>query len=249
MPILVRLCLALFGLLAVSGTHGARAQFGNSSQSYTDQQAVAAGQVAGFQTGSQVTTTATTVADTVITPPLVSMASGRAPSTIYVPTAAQTINTTGDTSCFSATGVGPGLTITGGVPYAGNRFRLRCNGIYTTPLANAAAVTMKVKWGATVVASNTTVALTSSLTNMPFYIEETCTIQSSGASGTMVCSGHIDFAVAALNIALLSTSVFTASASTINTTATSKLDITMALSGVVGSPALTVTDGSAEILY
>lgn len=180
---------------------------------------------------------------------LPSMVGGVATSTIWVPTAAQTITTTTETSCFSSTGAGPGQTIPANGPYIGNRYRLRCNGIYTTGLANVATIAVKMKWGSTVITTGTTAALNSSLTNMPFYIDETCTLRTVGASGTVVCTGDIKIATAVLNIGLLSTAIYTTGTATIDTTQSSKVDITLTVSSLVGSPSISTIDGAVEILY
>src|ERR1700722_5422356 len=130
---------------------------------------------------------------------IASMGGGRAPSTVWVPTAAVTIASTAETSCFSATGQGPGQTIAGGTSYAGNNFYLHCAGIVTTPIGGG-TVTLKVKWGSVAVGTLSGGALTVSLTNQPWVLDANCTFRSvSGtpSSSTMVCSGLLSGATVA----------------------------------------------------
>jgi hypothetical protein len=173
-----------------------------------------------------------------------SMGGGRAPSTIWIPTAGVTIATTGETSCFSATGQGPGRTITGGVPYAGNEFFLHCAGTVTTPIGGG-TVTIKVKWGSVAVATLSGAALTVSLTNQPWTIDANCTMQSvsgTASSSTMVCSGLFSGGPT------VPTNFGSVSAATVDTTANQLLDMTWTW-GVVTTQTATVNDAVAEIRY
>lgn len=179
---------------------------------------------------------------------LPSMANGIAPSTIFAATASSTINSSSDTSCFG-TGVGSGATIPANGPYAGNTYRLLCRGVYTAPAANLATSTVKIKWGATTVASVTTAALTSSATDLPFSIDVICTIRTAGASGSMICGGSFQYAGALTGLATVFNSLSIASVATINTTVSSKIDATMAINGSLTTQSASGIAGVVEILY
>lgn len=178
-----------------------------------------------------------------------SMAGGVAPSTIWSTRARQTIASTGDVSCFSATGGGPGLTIPANGPYAGNQYLLTCNGVYSVPNLNVATLTAKVKWGATTVASVTVPAVAILTTNYPFMASAQCTIITAGASGSMECFASVCFATALTAIAPLCSYAITASAVTIDTTVSSKIDMTAAWSSVAGGQTASTTVANAIILY
>lgn len=180
-----------------------------------------------------------------------SMVGGVAPSTILISNAAQTIASTSDVSCFSATALGaPGLnTIPANGPYAGNTYHIWCQGTLTTPAITPGTLTVKIKWGATTVVSVTTASLTASATNLPFTLDEICTIQSSGTNGTMSCGGSFSYAAALTGLAFLNNGMTTTSPVTINTTTSSKLDATLAFSTVAGSQTATGTVGLIEVLY
>lgn len=176
------------------------------------------------------------------------MANGIAPSTIFATTASSTINSSLDVSCFG-TGAGAGATIPANGPYIGNTYRLICRGIYTTPAVNLSTSTVKIKWGATTVASVTTAALTSSATNLPFSIDVICTIRTTGASGSMICGGSFQYAGALTGIATVFNSLSIASVATIDTTVSSKIDATMAINGSLTTQTASGIVGVVEILY
>jgi hypothetical protein len=180
---------------------------------------------------------------------LPSMVGGVAPSTILVSNAAQTINSGSDTSCFSSTAVGPGATIPANGPYAGNTYRLICRGVYTTPALNTSTVTAKIKWGATTVATVTSAALTVSAANLPFTIDVICTIQTAGSSGTMSCGGSFQYAGALTGLATVFNALTIASAATINTTTSSKIDATLSISGTITTQTMSAVVGTIEVLY
>lgn len=181
--------------------------------------------------------------------PLLSMAGGTAPSTIWSTTARQTMATTSDVSCFSATGQGPGLTIPANGGYAGNQYLLTCGGVFTVPNLNASTVTAKVKWGATTVASVTVPAVAVASTNFPFTAQANCTIITTGATGSMECFGSVCFSAALTGIAPLCSFVITASAVTIDTTVNSKIDMTAAWSAITTTQSATTILASAQILF
>lgn len=182
--------------------------------------------------------------------PLLSMAGGTAPSTIWSTTARQTIASTSDVSCFSATGQGPGLTIPANGAYAGNQYQLNCSGVYSVPALNAATVVFKLKWAATSVATSGSILPSSAVaTNLAFTMQATCTVISIGASGSMECLGQVCFSAGLVGAALSCGYFITPSAQTIDTTAASKIDVTAAWSSVAGGQTATAIVAGALILF
>lgn len=177
--------------------------------------------------------------------PMLSMAGGTAPSFIWIPTATQTIGTS-DTSCFSATGQGPGQTITPSTnpvaPYVGNMFNLYCQGVFTAPAVNTATVTAKVKWGSTVVASVTSSALASSVTNGQWQFQALCeviTISATPSASTVMCGGTFQFASGLVGAALTVNGFQSLTPVSVDTTAAFKPDLTLLLSTTAGGQAMT----------
>lgn len=235
---MTRTALALLWLLVAAGQSLAQQDVSNAPvpspdlSSYATTSAVA-GAYAAKNGSGQVT----------------SMASGVAPSTIWSTTARQTMNTSSDVSCFSATGQGPGLTIPANGPYAGNQYQLNCYGVYSTPIANTATLLAKIKWGATTVASVTIPAVGQLTTNFPWTAQANCTVITAGASGTMECLGSLCFSTALTGIAPLCSYILTASPVTIDTTVDSKIDMTAQWSTVAGGQTASTIIGTVVIWY
>lgn len=186
---------------------------------------------------------------------VVSMAGGRAGSTIWVPTATVSIGTS-DTSCFSATGRGPGQTITPtaspAVPYIGNTFTLNCNGVFSTPALNSATILSKIKFGSTTVASATSSGLQATATNLQWTLSGVCTILTVSATpsaSTITCSGAFTYAQGATGSSVVSTNFQSVTPVSVDTTTAFKVDMTMAWSSVSGGQAATVLNGTVQILY
>ncbi len=95
---------------------------------------------------------------------------------VYTSTADASIATASETSCYG-TGIGNQNSATGSV-LVGTKYHLTCRGNYSTPGGNAATLTPKVKWGTTVIATGTAVAMPASATNFPFWLDVNCTLRS-----------------------------------------------------------------------
>lgn len=175
-----------------------------------------------------------------------SMGGGRSPSTIWVTTTGQpTLSGGTEQSAFSATGQGPGQTITGGVPYAGNNFWLHASGIATTPIGGG-SVTVKVKWGSVAVATLTGAALTVSLTNQPWTLDANCTmisVSGTANSSTMTCSGIL-LGVSTLSLAFTSS----AASTTVDTVSNQILDMSWTWTAGI-SPSAAVRESFIIIRY
>lgn len=165
-------------------------------------------------------------------------------STLYTATADATIATTGDLSCFG-TGVGS-QTIPANSVAIGTKLRLSCSGVYTAPAANTATMIVSIKFGAASVASSASVALPV-LTNGAIYAEANCTVRSLGAAGSFVCSGNFYTANSAA-AGIYWKSVGPAAPTAIDTTAASKVDLTLAWSSVAGGQTATFQQASLQVL-
>lgn len=203
---------------------------------------VSSSDVVGFNASA---TTAAQAGITSFSSPNLQMPNGGYLShTIFSATATQTINTASETSCFSATGVG-----SQSVPLAafkiGSKFHIQCGGAYTTGVASVATVLMKVKFGSTVIASFTTPALPTSASALGFKLDETCTVRTTGASGTVVCTGALTYASAAIGGAPVWNPIVSAGAVTVDLSGTTTLmDATNTLSSIVSSPSASVYEAS-----
>lgn len=189
--------------------------------------------------------------------PMLSMAGGTAGSTIWSPTATVSIATAAETSCLSATGQGPGQTITPSTnpvaPYVGNAFSLQCTGIYSTPVANVATITPKIKWGSVVVAGGTASSgLQASATNFQWTLNGTCTlitISGSANSSTVMCSGTFTYAQGLTGSSVVVTSFQSNSPVSVDTVSAFKPDLTLTWSSVAGGQTATGLMGLVQILF
>lgn len=193
--------------------------------------------------------------------PLLSMANGTAPSTIWASAAGASITTTADTSCFSATGSGPGQTITPTTtpvvaPYQYNNFTLTCEGTYASPAIGTVGIVSKVKWGSVTVATATSPGLAASSTNtLQWTAWAKCTLQTanngSANSSTVSCCGAFTYAqgAGATSLAVITTPFFSASPVTVDTSAAFKIDLTLALASTLGTENLTGIGGLVKIEF
>jgi hypothetical protein len=189
--------------------------------------------------GSLVVAESKTVANTFSNLPQVANA------TLFTSTADAVTNTTGDLSCFGA-GAGS-QTIPANSVAVGTRFVLTCNGIMTTPGSNAATISYKIKWGATTVVGNTTLAIPSPAAPQFIGLDGYCTVRSLGASGSMVCTGKIStFNTSAAGIYVEWAPI--ASPVTIDTTTGNKLDMTAAWSTVAGGQTATFQQSTLQVV-
>lgn len=188
--------------------------------------------------------------------PMLSMAGGTAGSTIWSPTSTVSIATAAETSCLSASGQGPGQTITPSTnpvaPYVGNAFLLQCTGVYSTPIANVATITTKIKWGTVIVASAASSGLQASATNFQWTLTGMCTlitISASANSSTVMCSGTFTYAQGLTGSSVVTTSFQSTSPVSVDTVSAFKPDITMTWSSVAGGQTATSLMGLVQILF
>lgn len=114
-----------------------------------------------------------------------------ASTTLFSQTADKTIaNTITETSGFGS-GVGT-LTLPANFFVAGKTIRIMARGVYTVSGLGANA-TVKIKYGSTVLASVATSALLTTGSNNAWAFEALITCRSTGATGTVVALGNINY--------------------------------------------------------
>src|SRR5208282_2173469 len=137
------------------------------------------------------------------------------------------------------------LTIPTSYFTVGNKFRVIALGAYTTPSGNTATSTWALTLGGIGIGSVTTGALMASASNLPLWLEEDCTVQTVGASGTVQCNGGLYVASALTGQAPVyyDMSGFV----TVNTTANLTIAATGLWSSVAGSQTANINQASVTV--
>ncbi len=148
------------------------------------------------------------------------------PGVIFTQTADATVtNTVAETSIVGS-GVG-GLTLPANFFVAGKTIRLRIGGIYSTPALATPSIVVKVKLGSTVIATVTTSGLLSGATNLEFDGEVAITCRTTGASGTVMVHGDIEYATGVGGTISVDPLNNAGATTTVDTTASKLLDVTV----------------------
>lgn len=145
---------------------------------------------------------------------------------IFTQTADKTVtNTTTETSIIG-TGVGT-MTLPANLLVAGKTIRLRIGGVYSTPIASTPSLVIKVKFASTVIATVTTSGLLSGATTLEFDGEVLITCRTTGASGTVMVHGDIEYATGVGGTISVDSLNNAGATTTVDTTASSLLDVTV----------------------
>lgn len=165
---------------------------------------------------------------------------------IFTQTADKTIaNTTTETSMVG-TGVG-GLTLPANFFVAGKTIRISMSGVYSTVAVTGDTVTIKIKYGSTVLASKATTALVTGGTNLAWFAEALITCRSVGSSGTVQVSGGVRYQIA--GSAIVENELNNGAAkTTLNTTTSNLLDVTVTHSAANASNTVKSLVGTFEII-
>lgn len=159
-----------------------------------------------------------------------SLARQALPGVIFTQTADKTVtNTTSETSIVG-TGVGSlatAMTLPANFFVAGKTVRLRIGGIYSTPIASTPSVLVKIKYGSTVIATVTTTGLLAGASGLEFDGEVAITCRTTGASGSVMVHGDIEYATGLAGTISVDPLNNAGTATTIDTTAASLLDVTI----------------------
>ncbi len=170
------------------------------------------------------------------------------PGVIFTQTADKSVTNTVTETSIVGSGVGT-LTLPANFFVAGKTIRIMMSGVYSTVAVTGDTVTIKVKYGSTVIASSATTSLLAGATNLYWWAEALITCRTTGASGTVQISGGTRYQISATTHAIaedeLNNSVGT---TTIDTTASALLDITVTHSAANASNTVKSLVGSFEIL-
>lgn len=169
-----------------------------------------------------------------------------APGTLFTQTADKSVSNTTTETTIVGTGVG-GLTLPANFWVAGKTIRVTMSGVYSTVAVTGDTVTIKVKYGTTVLASKATTALVTGGTNLFWASEVIVTCRSTGATGTVQVSGGVIYQIAGsatvedeLNNGVATT--------TLDTTASGLFDITITHSAANGSNTVKSLVGTFEVM-
>lgn len=165
---------------------------------------------------------------------------------VFTQTADKTVANTLTETSIVGTGVG-GLTLPANFFVAGKTVRITMSGVYSTVAVTGDTVTIKIKYGSTVLASKATTALVTGGTNLAWFADALITCRSTGASGTVQVSGGIRYQIAGSAIIEdeLNNGVTT---TTLDTTASGLLDVTVTHGAANASNTVKSLVSSFEVL-
>lgn len=167
-------------------------------------------------------------------------------TSLLTQTADKTVaNTTTETSIVG-TGVG-NLTLPANFFVAGKTIRITMSGVYSTVAVTGDTVTIKIKYGSTVLASKATTALVTGGTNLAWWADAIITCRTTGSSGTVQVSGGIRYQIAGSTIVEdeLNNGVAT---TTLNTTTSNLLDVTVTHGAANAANSVKSLVGAFEVL-
>lgn len=168
------------------------------------------------------------------------------PGVLFTQTADKSVtNTTTETSIVG-TGVG-GLTLPANFFVAGKTIRITIAGVYSTVAVTGDTVTVKVKYGSTVLTSKATTALVTGGTNLAWEAEVLITCRTTGATGTVQLGGGLTYQIAGA-VAVYDELNNGVATTTLDTTASSLLDITVTHSAANASNTVKSLVSSFEVL-
>lgn len=145
---------------------------------------------------------------------------------VFTQTADKTVTNTVTETSIIGSGVGT-MTIPANYFQIGKTLRLRVGGIYSTPIASTPSVLIKVKLSATTIATVTTTGLLSGASNLEFDGEVAITCRSTGASGTVMVHGDIEYATGVGGTISVDPLNNVGATTVIDTTASKLLDVTV----------------------
>lgn len=175
---------------------------------------------------------------------------GTMPRVLYTQTADKTVTNTVTETSVVGTGVatGGGMTLAANSLIAGRTLRLHINGIYSTPALSTPSIVIKVKFASTVIATVTTSSLLANASGLDFYgwIDITC--RRTGASGTVMTSGNVIYQTGVAGTTALDSLSHGGATTTVDTTASSLLDVTVTWDSATSTRIVTSTVLSLEVL-
>lgn len=170
-----------------------------------------------------------------------------APGILFTQTADKSVtNTTSETSIIG-TGIGT-LTLPANFFSVGKTIRITVSGVYSTVAVTGDTVTIKVKYGSTVIGSTATTSLLAGASNLYFWAECLITCRSLGASGTVQISGGTTYNISTVGGLAEDPMNNGAATTTVDTTASSLLDVTVTHSAANASNTVKSLVSSFEVL-
>lgn len=168
------------------------------------------------------------------------------PGTLFTQTADATVTNTVTETSIIGSGVGT-LTLPANFFVAGKTIRVTMSGVYSTVAVTGDTVTIKVKYGTTVLASKATTALVTGGTNLFWASEVLITCRTAGASGAVQVSGGVIYQIA--GSATVEDELNNgASTTTLDTTASGLFDVTITHSAQSASNTVKSLVGTFEVI-
>lgn len=166
--------------------------------------------------------------------------------TIFTQTADKTVTNTVTETSIVGTGVG-GLTLPANFFVAGKTIRVTMSGVYSTVAVTGDTVTVKIKYGSTVLASKATTALVTGGTNLAWFSDALITCRTTGTTGTVQVSGGVRYQIA--GSAIVEDELNNGAATTtLNTTTSNLFDVTITHSAANASNTVKSLVSSFEVL-
>jgi len=165
---------------------------------------------------------------------------------IFTQTADKSVSNTTTETTIVGSGVGT-LTLPANFFVAGKTIRVTMSGVYSTVAVTGDTVTVKVKYGTTVLASKATTSLVTGATNLFWESEILVTCRTTGATGTVQVSGGIRYQVAG-SVIVEDELNNTVATTTLDTTSSGLFDITVTHSAADASNTVKSLVGAFEVL-
>lgn len=168
--------------------------------------------------------------------------------TIFTGTAdAVVTNTTTETS---AIGTGTGSkTILANSLFVGRTIRIEGGGVYSAAAIAPGNLTVKVKFGSTVIATVVLGSILSAASTLGFQFDCDIVCRTTGTTGTLMTSGSIDYASSTLGARLFGDLNNGGVVTTIDTTVDQVLDVTVTWQTASTSNILKTTYTTVEVLW
>lgn len=166
---------------------------------------------------------------------------------IFSQTADQSVTNTVTETTMIGAGVGT-LTLPANFFTIGKTIRIKLSGVYSTVAVTGDTVTVKVKYGSTVIATKATSSLLTGATNLSWWGEIVITCRTTGATGTVQPSGSVRYQASAAGVLAEDELNNGAATVTIDTTASSALNVTVTHSAANASNTIKSLTATVEIL-
>lgn len=170
-----------------------------------------------------------------------------ASTNLFTQTADKSVTNTVTETSIVGTGVG-GLTLPANFFVAGKTIRIQISGVYSTVAVTGDTITIKIKYGSTVIGSVATTSLLAGASNLFFWGEALITCRSTGASGSVQISGGITYNISTVGGLAEDAINNGAATTTLDTTASGLLDVTVTHSAANASNSVKSLVSNFEVL-